>query len=238
MQLLCQVSCQRYLFRCRPFIAWHGALRRASPAPALDSFDAILPDVPQCMSGVVECGRCLNLEGLHHSGTQAWHGLRCRWLHVCTTCLHGSNVPSSIVLRWDLAARSTDPLWEAGSSLRSMMAPFLKVLPHAALRKIVISQFLRPLKPLHVTVAAPEGDYNNGEDIDGLQRAFSNFQPSRRQRGSECGSMSNVTNSGAGCAERGVLVRPQESLEVRNSKEFLIAHLDALSAADLAARLS
>ena len=133
---------------------------------------------------------------------------------------------------------STDPLWEAGLSLRSMMAPFLSVLPHAALRKILISRFLRPLKPLHLVVAAVTDESNNGEDAGDLEGAFRNSQSDlRRRRDRHCFSSDNA-GPASQCEEKGIVVRPQESLEVKNSKEFLIAHLDALSAADLAARLS
>ncbi|XP_026193329.1 maspardin [Cyclospora cayetanensis] len=141
---------------------------------------------------------------------------------------------------------STDPLWEAGASLRTMMSVFFGMLPHTALRKIVISQFLRPLKPLRCTVAASAESASSGDDSDDdLQAAFRSCQPPRsRSRDLSRGlSRSDADRADAmaatgGSVDSGVILRPQESLEVRNSKEFLIAHLDAVSTADLAARLS
>lgn len=112
-----------------------------------------------------------------------------------------------------------------------MIAPFLNVLPHAALRKIVISQFLRPLKPLQVAYAATGCEASSDEEADNLQAAFC-----QRPRGAL--SSTSGTNSEVRGSDRGLLLLPQETLEVKNSKEFLIADLDAIPAADLAARLS
>ncbi|KAL8453558.1 hypothetical protein Emag_001777 [Eimeria magna] len=133
---------------------------------------------------------------------------------------------------------SADLLWKANSSFRAMVAPFLSVLPHAALRKVVISHFLRPLKPVQVPVASRASDALNEEDSDDLQRAFCSGEPRRKQRAGYCDDLPRSTSSEVEAVYRGTLLLPQESLEVKNSKEFLIAQLDHLSAADLAARLS
>ncbi|KAL8431743.1 hypothetical protein ACSSS7_005069 [Eimeria intestinalis] len=124
------------------------------------------------------------------------------------------------------------------SFVKPMVAPFLSVLPHAALRKVVISHFLRPLKPLQVPVSSRSSGASNEDDWDDLQKAFCSGEPSRRQRAGCCHDQSRSTGSETENVYRGTLLLPQESLEVKNSKEFLIAQLDHLSAADLAARLS
>lgn len=119
-----------------------------------------------------------------------------------------------------------------------MVAPFLGVLPHAALRMIVITQFLRLLKPLQVMVAPPQNGCSNDEDADDLRGAFSGCQPSGRQRRGDYESLASANSSETARTGSGIVLLPRESLEIKNSKEFLIAHLDLLSAADLAARLS
>ncbi|KAL8446190.1 hypothetical protein Emed_005145 [Eimeria media] len=133
---------------------------------------------------------------------------------------------------------SADVLWKANSSFRAMVAPFLSVLPHAALRKIVISHFLRPLKPLQVPVTSRASGVSNEDDSDDLQKAFCNGDSRRRHRVGYCDELPRSPTSEGENVYRGTLLLPQESLEVKNSKEFLIAQLDHLSAADLAARLS
>lgn len=116
------------------------------------------------------------------------------------------------------------------------MAPFLSVLPHAALRKLMISHFLRPLKPVPVTApASKQGPPDDDEADDFLRETFTSDRSIQRWRGRACRTPN--TDGCSECSDRSIWVQPQESLEVKNSKEFLIAQLDGLSATDLAARL-
>ncbi|KAL8270349.1 hypothetical protein Esti_005736 [Eimeria stiedai] len=133
---------------------------------------------------------------------------------------------------------SADLLWKANSSFRAMVAPFLSVLPHAALRKVVISHFLRPLKPVQVPLASRASGASNEEECHDLQRAFCSGEPSMRQCAGCCDDLRRSTRSETEIVYQGTFLLPQESLEVKNSKEFLIAQLDHLSAADMASRLS
>ncbi|KAL8426644.1 hypothetical protein Efla_005901 [Eimeria flavescens] len=132
---------------------------------------------------------------------------------------------------------SADVLWKASASFRTLMSPLLSLLPHAALRKAVVSRFLRPLKPLEVSVGSHERRPSNDEDDD-LKGAFCRSATYSNQRFNGCHHGSSSTSAEVEELDRGTLFLPQESLEIKNSKEFLIAILDSLSAAELAARLS
>lgn len=132
-----------------------------------------------------------------------------------------------------LLSRSTAPLLEATPSLRLLVPPLAHFLPHAALKKIFISNFLKPLKPVavwrtDVSARRPaESEEKRGEDDDWSASVFAESKK-RSAEGSE--AEEEETES--------LVLIPQESLDVRNSKEFLIARLDELSASDLASRLS
>ena len=137
--------------------------------------------------------------------------------------------------------------------LKRLALPFLGLLPHAALRKMIIVYFLRPLKPLQLPVAdacgvgCGVGDGNGigiGDDPqDDLCGAFTNSEPPpdqrmHRRRHQQQSAAAAAANGAAARQESGVVIKPRESLAVKNSKEFLIAQLDDLAAAELAARLA
>ncbi|CDJ45000.1 hypothetical protein, conserved [Eimeria tenella] len=156
-------------------------------------------------------------------------------------------VKSVVLLNSHLSAEA---LWASRASLRSLLFPFLSLLPHAALRKIIISHFLRPLKPVAVpATAAAAADPSSsssssrsssredgeGEDLFG---AFCSSSQLPQDSRAAAAAADAAAAAAAAAAPAAVLLQPQETLEVKNSKEFLIAQLETLTAAELAARLA
>ncbi|KFH17866.1 hydrolase alpha/beta fold protein [Toxoplasma gondii MAS] len=106
--------------------------------------------------------------------------------------------------------------------LQGVLAPMYHLLPHAALRKIVIDTYLTPKAAAEAVFVPPSGVCTGA-------------------RGRRDESPENVWAPSQGEADshsQGVWVVPQEDLQIRNSKEFLVSHLDELSAKELAARLA
>ncbi|CBZ55193.1 conserved hypothetical protein [Neospora caninum Liverpool] len=108
--------------------------------------------------------------------------------------------------------------------LQGVLAPMYHLLPHAALRKIIVDTYLTPKATPEAVFVPPQDECTPG---------------SRRTREREDSPESVwATASDGDGKSAGVWVVPQEDLQIRNSKEFLVSHIDALSAKDLAARLA
>ncbi|PFH34232.1 hypothetical protein BESB_073840 [Besnoitia besnoiti] len=109
--------------------------------------------------------------------------------------------------------------------LRGVFSPMFHLLPHAALRKIIIDTYFsagRPSVYVENGVRTP-GQPGEGDDEFPERIVWADESRSGSERYETSG---------------GFWVVPREDMQTRNSKEFLICNLDAISAKDLAARLA